>query len=304
MTLGMKDFESAIRFVSHYYTPIGIQDYLTFREKRKLPSRPVLVTFDDAYASVALNAAPILKKYKVPAVFFVNSSLVGNEELALDNLVCYVANKYGMEVICSVGRQFARRDDGGPASFEQVFDNLLPTMSQEEIQKFRMALSLVAGISSKDIAKQTKLYVDSQQLQALAASGFEIGNHTYSHVFCRSLTGSNLEQEIEGNKRILESITNSKVQAFSVPYGSPVDMTSELADSLRHSGHKVAFLARDRSNSIKTDLYQINRISIKAGKDKDLFGEIEVLPRFRSLADSLLGRNKQLPHESCLSQHS
>lgn len=292
VTLGVGNFEATIKFISKYYTPIGLQEYLDHRRKGKLPARPVLVTFDDAYASVALNAAPLLRQYKIPAVFFVTASLVGNGELGLDNLLCYAANTSGFEVVHAVARQFAPRGDMEFASLEQVFDNLLPVMSQEAIRKFRGALTSALGISSEDIARRAKLYVSAEQLRALAESGFEIANHTFSHVFCRSLAGSDFEQEVYRNKTVLEAITGSRIRAFSVPYGSPVDLTDELADHLHRSGHEVAFLARDRSNSLLTDPYRLNRINLHAGTDEDFFGQIEILPRLRSLADTLLRRNK------------
>ena len=66
---------------------------------RGLPPRPVLVTFDDAYASVSEFAAPLCSKFGVPAVFFVNAACLDNRRLALENLVCYVANVFGMNTI-------------------------------------------------------------------------------------------------------------------------------------------------------------------------------------------------------------
>lgn len=46
-----------------------------------LPDRSVAITFDDAYASVYLNAYPILKKRKLPFTFFVNTDAVGTSPL-------------------------------------------------------------------------------------------------------------------------------------------------------------------------------------------------------------------------------
>lgn len=290
VTMAVRGFEALIRFVSQYYTAITLQDYLDFRARGKFPPRPVVVTFDDAYSSVAVNAAPILKRYGVPAVFFVTASLVGNEELGLDNLLCYVTNKLGFETVRAVARQFSfTRTEF--VSLEQIFDHLLPEMSREQIRKFRTALSDAAGTSTRELAQKSQIYVSPEQLRALVQSGFEIGNHTYSHVFCRTLTADDFHEEIEGNKSKLEAVTGSKVRAFSVPYGSPVDLTSGLAENLRRSGHELVFLARDRSNSPETDPFRLNRISMHSGTDRDFFAEIELLPRLRSLADILLRRS-------------
>lgn len=293
VTVAPKEFEHIIDFVCHYYTPIRLKDYLDNRRLGHLPHRPILITFDDAYASVATTAAPILQKLSVPAVFFVTSSLVGNGELGLDNLLCYVANARGTSTLLSVARQFAQDQNVPIGSLEDILDKLLPTLSQKQIARFREALILSIGISSADLAAEAKLYVDSSQLRSIAYSGFEIGSHTFSHVFCRNLTPAEFGEEIDENKSKLESITGTRVTAFSVPYGGPADLTRELSENLRRSGHEVVFLARDRANSFSPDLYRLNRVNIHAGTSASLFEEIEILPRLRSLADIVFRRNKR-----------
>jgi len=93
------------------------------------------VTFDDAYASVARVAAPILRRHRVPALFFVNAGFIGNHDLGLDNLLCYVANTLGMAPIqlaasqlergeARVENQYARAvvRDGNPGARAMVED--------------------------------------------------------------------------------------------------------------------------------------------------------------------------------------
>ena len=98
-TITRKNFEAALRFITRYYTPVSLQDVIANCDGQALPPRPVLVTFDDAYASVSEFAAPLCSKFGVPAVFFVNGECLDNQRLALDNLVCYVANMCGLGII-------------------------------------------------------------------------------------------------------------------------------------------------------------------------------------------------------------
>lgn len=292
ITMGTEEFESRIKFISKYYSAISLQDFIDASRQDALPPRPALMTFDDAYASVAVNAAPVLRHYKIPAVFFVASSLVGNEDLSVDNLICYVANTLGMKVVKSAALEAYDRRELACETLEQVFDNLLPEMSLKEIQRFHEALATLARVRPRDLAREAQLCVNAEQLRALASDGFEIGNHTLSHVFCRSLTGTDLADEILGNKTKLESITGQTVRAFSVPYGSPLDLTGEVARYLGNSGHEVVFLARSRSNTPATSLHCLDRIDIHAGSDGDTFAEIEILPRLRTLADILIRKHR------------
>ena len=79
------NFEAALRFLTTYYSPVRLEDVLAEPDGRRLPPRAVLVTFDDAYASVVEVAAPLCFKYGVPAVFFVTAAFLDNRGLAPDN---------------------------------------------------------------------------------------------------------------------------------------------------------------------------------------------------------------------------
>jgi len=289
-TVTKQEFENVIRFLSTHYTPVGLSDILGDTKNKKFQRPPVLVTFDDAYASVALEAAPVLQRYGVPAVFFVNASAVGNTDMLVDNLICYVANTSGLELISSVAGGIAGRKELKLNSLDQVFTEFLCTLPQTGVQEFRAALASAAGIDTKEMARQAQLNVNTDQLRSLASSGFEIGNHTYSHVFCRSLRGGDFEREIMLNKSELESMTGRPVRAFSVPYGNAEDLTEELLSQLHRSGHQATFLVESSCNTSESDLQRLNRVSIHAKSDPDLFAEIEILPRLRSIRNAIASR--------------
>jgi len=54
------------------YQPVSLDDVLAYYvDGRPLPPRAVLITFDDAYRDNLLNAVPVLRKHRYPAVLFV-----------------------------------------------------------------------------------------------------------------------------------------------------------------------------------------------------------------------------------------
>lgn len=77
--VGTSLFEAQLKtLLEAGYTPIHfkhLQDYL--EGKGGLPSKPFIVTADDGYLDNYTKAYPILKKYQVPATFFVTSRYVG-----------------------------------------------------------------------------------------------------------------------------------------------------------------------------------------------------------------------------------
>ena len=287
-TITRKNFEAALKFITNHYTPVGLQDVIADSDGRALPPRPVLVTFDDAYASVSGFAAPLCSTLGVPAVFFVNGECLDNRRLALDNLVCYVANVCGMGTINAAAQAACGTHDIDLGSLAQVFSHFLPTISLHAREVFRSSLVELARISEGDLAAEAGLYLSSQQLRDLAAFNFEIGDHTYTHTSCRSLSVEEVADEIDRNKAMLEAVSGRKVRSFSVPYGSSADLTTNLVAHLHRSGYEAVFLAEGCANSLRAHRSRLDRVSIKASSDSALFSEIEVLPRLRTLRNWVL----------------
>lgn len=77
-----EQFERQIRWLSRRgYTGIRASDWLRWRrEGTGLPEKPIIITFDDAYADIAEYALPILKQYGFSAVVFVVTGQLGGTD--------------------------------------------------------------------------------------------------------------------------------------------------------------------------------------------------------------------------------
>jgi peptidoglycan/xylan/chitin deacetylase (PgdA/CDA1 family) len=297
VTITPEKFESALKFLTAHYVPVSLQDVITDCEGQGLPPRAILVTFDDAYASVAQWAAPICRRYGVPAAFFVNAAFLDNQRLAPDNLVCYVANTLGMKTINAAVRAVADKQALELQCLSEVFDHFLPAISLSEREVFLDALRQFSGVDESRLANDAKLYLTRTQVRELASSDFEIGNHTYTHTHCRTLSQQDFASEVDRNRADLEALSGTKVRSFSVPYGSVNDLTRELVEHLERSGYQAVFLSESVANPRSADLFRMDRISTLAEGDDRLFFEIELLPRLRAIRNRLF-RNPALnsPH--------
>ena len=286
-----KEFEAALQYLTRHYTPVSLQAVLDDSDGEGLPDRAVLVTFDDAYASVAEVAAPLCQRYGVPAVFFVNAAFLDNRCLAPDNLVCYVANTYGMEMVTNAARCLQHKGVREIRSLADVFTKFFPSLTLNERDEFLAELRRLAGISEGPLAEKSALYLSAEQLKSLARFDFEIGNHTYTHVHGRSLSPEEFSQEIDRNQAELERLSGEKVEAFSQPYGSSKDLTPALADHLKRSGHRAVFLSESTANPRGRQHYRLDRVNARTDRDDALFMDLEVLPRLRVVRNRLLGKH-------------
>ncbi len=293
VTVSVKRFEAALKFLKKHYTPIHLRDLLADPYGGHLPRRPVLVSFDDGYASIANIAVPLCSEYGVPTVIFANAACLDNRRLALDNLICYLINTKGVSAIAKLIELVTGRSDWGISSMAMVFSHILPALSLERRQALHKVIVEQVGIPEADLAMQASLYLTSQQLRMLAGSGCEIGNHTYTHVHCRLLSGNSYRDEIDRNKEELEMLSGARVRSFSVPYGSAMDLTSDLAQHLSESGHDAIFLSGSVANVRGGEVLTFDRVSARAANDASLFSEIEVLPRFRAIRNAVKGRRAQ-----------
>ena len=294
-------FERALRFITKHYHPVALRDVL---DGHPLPDRPALVTFDDGYASIMETAIPLCKRLGIPATLFLNAAFVDNKRLSPDNLVCYVANVFGMRIINLAARSVCG-EHYAPAMREtmDVFRRLFTSTKLPQRAEFLQTLIKLAEIDDGRIALERRLYLTGAQVRALSRAGFEIGNHTMSHVHCRHLCPGDLPNEIDRNKKELEMVSTTNVRCFSVPYGSSVDLSNELVDHLRRSGHERIFLSEGLRNSCRDIGLFIDRVGLSGGSDNAMLLELEVLPNLRRIRNRLArpkDRRSQLIRESML----
>lgn len=240
----------------------------------------LLVTFDDAYASVANVAADICEEAGVPSVFFVNGAFVDNASLAFDNLVAWTVNTDGMAPLAAVtGRSF--RD------LAEFFGPYLSSITLETRARIYDELAERLPQPPQEMAAAAALYVTSPALASLRARGMVVGNHTWSHVYCRHLDKDSVETEIAANGRFLEAVVGHSVDTFSYPYGSKLDATEPATSALVGLGYRTGFLVESRSNRGNPDAMRLYRVSVGAVPAADLFTDLEVLPVMRRARDRL-----------------
>lgn len=77
-------FDKQMRWVAEQGLAISLEQLIAFVEGRdSVPEDAILVTTDDGYRSVLTDMAPVLRHYDIPAVAYLTTSLLGNEEAAL-----------------------------------------------------------------------------------------------------------------------------------------------------------------------------------------------------------------------------
>jgi len=204
-------FEEHCRVLSEHCHPIGLDAWSADNEGgRALPSRPVLLTFDDGYRSVFELARPILRRYRIPAVIFVCSNPVRDQRLFWFDAL---ARKRGEAAVSDA------RASGG-ADWRDLAGH-----------------HATAADESDPLSPMTRDHVAQ-----LAAEGFTIGAHTASHAPLAELSPDDQRCELEMCRDALTEWTGLRIDTLAYPWGKRgADYTIESVDLARAAGFRTAF---------------------------------------------------------------
>ncbi len=212
-----EQFDRQMRWLSKRFDVVSINDVLgCIRGYGQLPSRPLLVTFDDAYQDFLTYALPVLKKYDLPSVLFVPTAYPSMLVKAFwwDRLYCsLVASGHIGTIVTNAGQVALNPASDRLAIFKQMKAAL------KRIPHF----SMLAEVDS--IERQTgsqgpdRAVLTWEQLRAVAKAGVTLAPHTHTHPLLDRLSTRQVLEEIQTSRYVLNFETGNCPPVFAYPSG-------------------------------------------------------------------------------------
>jgi peptidoglycan/xylan/chitin deacetylase (PgdA/CDA1 family) len=270
-------FEKHIKYFSKNYDFVSPTDLL----EGHLPRKSLIVTFDDAYRSVLDIACPTLRAVGAPSLFFVNPTTLMSDVVPIDNILSYVLDELGLDAVLSLLDVPA----GQVTSIAQLFGKIVSQMNNADVHAAKLRLLSAIGTEEGALRQSSQLFLEQKDIESLLKYDVEIGNHSMSHIFFRSLSPDELKEEICGSRAILKRLTSKPIHYLSIPYGNEIDATSEVLEIARGCGHRAIFLAHAKSNMFwrQQDVYF--RISMGNSPPETLGLKLRLMPVLRSIRD-------------------
>ncbi len=84
LTVAPPDFAAQMRWLARhgYHSITQLQLFDALEHGKKLPTKPVLITFDDGYRDVLFNAAPVLKRLGMHATAYVITGRISGSDVS------------------------------------------------------------------------------------------------------------------------------------------------------------------------------------------------------------------------------
>lgn len=266
-----ESFARHLRFLGRYFRPIAASRLAQLLAKgRSLPSRTVLITFDDGWHDNLLHALPILVTHEVPAVIFVATDHVGRnggfwqERLTRLLLLAYREGLLQRGDLRSLGFQLP--DGLGERALRLAIRSLVDNVKKQQgidttdlLAQVRSALSTAA--SPDELAEFGEdRFLAWDELASLRDTGFvELGSHACSHRPLVDLTDNQLTDELNRSRALLEGKLGQPVRCFAYPNG---DFNAHVSARVRSAGYDLAFTTRYGLLGNGHHLHSLGRVSV------------------------------------------
>lgn len=203
----------------------------------------VAITFDDGYVDNFEYAYPILKKHKIPVSIFLTTAFVGTSGDWQLNNVAELAYK----------RKY-------------ISEKKLSTLCQRYHFLKREEWMRLLKIKEGDLNEPSENHgLNWEQINEMITSGlvrFECHGHWHDNLAYKSR--EEVIEDIQKNKYLLKEKLGIESKVFAYPFGGDWDINPIVLDVLKKLGFKAAVKAMGRSNTMKTSLYELDRITVTA----------------------------------------
>lgn len=269
-SVSVDSFESNMRDLRNFYDVISLADAVAIvTGKKRARRRCAVLTFDDSLKCTFEVALPILERLGMTATVFVSTAAIEDRRpywwLCVDH-----AYRRGrpQKAIAEVPRHGPVELEPGNSKSLHALKSILrrtPAAARDAVVE-SIAAQLDARLN--DPASQFP-YAEIMHWEHAADAirrGFSIGSHTVTHPNLTVLSPGEIERELEGSKRAIESNLGTRCLHFCYPYGAH---TAEIASRVGRCGYEAAVTTiAPGKNRLGTDLYRLNRYSMPSVASK------------------------------------
>ncbi len=241
--LDYESFKRQIKFILKNYSVIRMEDLVgTIKDRQELPSKSLLLTFDDAYKDHFEFVFPILDEYGIQGSFFPPAKAIKDHQVLDVNKIHFIlASVEDKKALISqiLSMMDSSRDEYSIESNDHYIKKLnaeecrfdtkevvfIKRMLQRELPE-KLRGHIVNALFNKYVSKEEssfsrELYMNVDQLKTIKRKGMHIGSHGYNHYWLDTLSESLQQNEVDLSLEFLKEVGCAvKDFVFCYPYGA------------------------------------------------------------------------------------
>jgi O-antigen/teichoic acid export membrane protein/peptidoglycan/xylan/chitin deacetylase (PgdA/CDA1 family) len=269
----------ALNILAEKYNFVSMADAVSMLEgKTEIKPYSMVISFDDGYQNNITNALPVLKKYKIPAIFFLTTDNVETQapywfdrlDFALQSLTPEFLEKLDLPILSAL-------DFSDRKSLQKSYKKFLSTyrtssendiLFLENIHSQIQQIEHLTGRTIPERNNKTENLVDIMTWDAarkIEKYGITIGSHTVDHLKLDCLDENIIQNQLQKSKTDIEEKLNKPCDYLCYPYGN---FDNQVKDIARKCHYRAAVSTITGSNKCKDDLLALHRLSLPANKSK------------------------------------
>jgi peptidoglycan/xylan/chitin deacetylase (PgdA/CDA1 family) len=230
-----------------------------FVASRGAPARrlTVTLTFDDGYATFASEIAPILASRRMPAAWFVATSLVGGE-------ATFWFDRVQAAVVASRSDRLEFQGRTWPlAAWNRAYvaieaKQVIKRAGPERRDALVTELMRAAGDPPQSAVEACRI-ATREALGRIDPALVTIGSHSRTHPQLSQTDDAALGAELRGSKDDLEAWLGRPVRHFAYPSG---DHDARVIEAVRRAGYETAWTTEPRAAAASDDPLRMPRVAV------------------------------------------
>jgi peptidoglycan/xylan/chitin deacetylase (PgdA/CDA1 family) len=245
LRLSVTDFDRHLTWLGRVARFIAPED-LDAPERLAHDRLNVMLTFDDGYVNNLKLALPLLAAHRAPALFFVSTHPVQEQQPFWPDLVLTPVQALRLERLDLTAFGFAdyrfRATDDGDRweDLERLLVDL-KRVGNPDHPRVAGALAHITGLHGAATAEHLRRFrpLTEDELRELARSPWaRVGSHSHDHVLLTYLDDDSLAMNLTESRRILAGLTGSPPTDLAYPNGT---WDARVAAATREAGYARAW---------------------------------------------------------------
>ena len=268
-TVSIREFSNQLEFLSRRFHFISPSELTTAAiERKSLPERPALISFDDGYRNNLLYAAPVLRKFGISSLFSVVTGLIGTRNVLWSEMVNFCVLDWPGKTMPFPQKEGGYKAIPLPSAPEDrvrtahMVRQSCKEMDSARLEQYMGLLRSEVPSVRMELYDELLAFMSWDEVRRLNSQGFAIGSHTVSHPILSRIPDAELRRQIGTSKQRIENETGAPCHWLVYPNGQKPDYSPEVFCRAREVGYKMGFAATGGYGRLERELFEIDRIGV------------------------------------------
>lgn len=260
-------FEQHLSFYKTAFKVISVDDISDLAKKEQLDKkRYAVITFDDGYIDNYSIAYKALKKFNLPAAFYIATDYIDNPKIPWWDEIAWLVRHSKNDIITLPidPNQSINVSKGSIVVAIRAVLRLIKKNTSMTMPEKVSLLESATGVCLPDSVREQSLFVNWDQIKEMDENGMHIGSHTVNHDILSHLSDPDQMKELSDSKKRLEECLEKPVTSIAYPVGGKSAFTENTMSMTKNAGYSLAFsfIAGFNPSLTSHNQYQLRRLPV------------------------------------------